>query len=145
MFINRRNRFKYNNICICNHATNFTFISIGKFFISRRRSKFTILYFNFNLENKSNPTLKSIQMKKIIALFSLIVSSISCQAQTEFKEESLTATFFTSENTKIDFKSIFAKSDQSGMKHFYIEQEQYPSSSVESIKNSILNLRKALK
>lgn len=46
---------------------------------------------------------------------------------------------------KIDFKSIFAKSDQSGMKHFYIEQEQYPSSSVESIKNSIVNLRKALK
>lgn len=48
-------------------------------------------------------------MKKIVALFSLIVSSISCQAQTEFKDESLTATFFTSENTKIDFKSILEK------------------------------------
>ena len=45
-------------------------------------------------------------MKKIVALLGLFVSSISCQAQTEFKEESLTATFFTSENTKIDFKSI---------------------------------------
>ncbi len=46
---------------------------------------------------------------------------------------------------RIDFKSIFAKASQAGMKHFYIEQEQYPSSSLESVKNSILNLKKVLK
>jgi sugar phosphate isomerase/epimerase len=45
---------------------------------------------------------------------------------------------------RIDFKSIFAKASLAGLKHFYIEQEQYPSSSLESIKNSIINLKKAL-
>jgi sugar phosphate isomerase/epimerase len=46
---------------------------------------------------------------------------------------------------RIDFKSIFAKASQAGMKHFYLEQEHYPSSSLESVKNSILNLKKVLK
>jgi sugar phosphate isomerase/epimerase len=46
---------------------------------------------------------------------------------------------------RIDFKSIFANASQSGMKHFYIEQEEYPSSSIESVKNSISNLRRILK
>jgi sugar phosphate isomerase/epimerase len=40
----------------------------------------------------------------------------------------------------IDYKTIFANAKKSGMKHFYIEQETYPSSSTESIKNSIKNL-----
>ena len=46
---------------------------------------------------------------------------------------------------RIDFKSIFANASQSGMKHFYIEQEQYPASSLESVRNSIINLKNALK
>jgi len=46
---------------------------------------------------------------------------------------------------KIDFKAIFAKASQAGMKHFYIEQEQYPSSPMESVKNSIYNLKNILK
>lgn len=45
---------------------------------------------------------------------------------------------------RIDFKSIFAKASQAGMKHFYLEQEHYPSSPLESVKNSILNLKKIL-
>ena len=44
----------------------------------------------------------------------------------------------------IDFKSIFTKASESGMKHFYIEQETYPVSSSQSVKNSIQNLLKAL-
>jgi sugar phosphate isomerase/epimerase len=41
----------------------------------------------------------------------------------------------------IDFKKIFAAAKTSGMKHFYIEQETYPGSSIDSIKNSIKNLQ----
>lgn len=44
----------------------------------------------------------------------------------------------------IDFKAIFAKAGQSGMKHFYIEQETYPVTPSQSVKNSILNLQKML-
>ena len=40
----------------------------------------------------------------------------------------------------IDWKKIFAASKKSGMKHFYIEQETYPGTSTDSIKNSIKNL-----
>ena len=40
----------------------------------------------------------------------------------------------------IDFKTIFTKASESGMKHFYIEQETYPKSSLESIESSIKNL-----
>jgi sugar phosphate isomerase/epimerase len=42
---------------------------------------------------------------------------------------------------RIDFKSIFAKAKQSGLKHFYIEQEEYPVSSIDSIENSIKNVK----
>jgi len=34
----------------------------------------------------------------------------------------------------IDFKSIFAQAKQSGMKHFFMEQENYSQSSLESVK-----------
>ncbi|GHN03110.1 sugar phosphate isomerase [Cytophagales bacterium WSM2-2] len=44
----------------------------------------------------------------------------------------------------IDFKPIFAKAKQSGMKHFYVEQETYPVSSIESIKVSAENIRTLL-
>ncbi len=40
----------------------------------------------------------------------------------------------------IDYKPIFALANKSGMKHFYIEQETYPSSSTESVKASIKGL-----
>jgi sugar phosphate isomerase/epimerase len=43
---------------------------------------------------------------------------------------------------KIDFKPIFAKAGQAGLRNFYIEQETYPVSSSESVKNSIANLKK---
>jgi sugar phosphate isomerase/epimerase len=45
---------------------------------------------------------------------------------------------------RIDFKSIFAKAKQSGLKHFYIEQEAYPVSSIDSIEKSIGNLKKMI-
>lgn len=35
----------------------------------------------------------------------------------------------------IDFKALFAQAEQSGLKHFYLEQENYDSSEVESIRN----------
>jgi len=44
----------------------------------------------------------------------------------------------------IDFKAIFSKAKESGMKHFYIEQETYPVSSIESVKASAKNLRAIL-
>jgi sugar phosphate isomerase/epimerase len=40
----------------------------------------------------------------------------------------------------IDFTKIFAVAKKSGMKHFYIEQETYPGSSMDSVKASIKNL-----
>ena len=45
---------------------------------------------------------------------------------------------------RIDFKSIFAKADQSGLKHFYIEQEAYPVSSLDSVEKCIGNLKKII-
>jgi sugar phosphate isomerase/epimerase len=36
----------------------------------------------------------------------------------------------------IDFKPIFAKAKQSGMKHFYIEQESYPGEPIKSVEAS---------
>ncbi len=43
---------------------------------------------------------------------------------------------------RIDFKPIFAKAKQAGLKYFYIEQEHYPISSMESVKQSIINFKK---
>ncbi len=43
---------------------------------------------------------------------------------------------------RIDFPSIFAKAKLSGMKHFYVEQEAYPVSSIESVEKSIRNVEK---
>ncbi|UXE67733.1 MAG: sugar phosphate isomerase/epimerase [Chryseotalea sp. WA131a] len=45
---------------------------------------------------------------------------------------------------RIDFKSIFAKAKQSGLKHFYIEQEAYPVSSIDSVEKCIGNLRRMI-
>lgn len=41
----------------------------------------------------------------------------------------------------IDWKTIFAKAKQSGMKHFYIEQETYPGAPIDSAATSIKNLK----
>lgn len=45
-------------------------------------------------------------------------------------------------NGSIDFKAIFAKAKQSGMKHFYVEQEYFTRPSIESARICIENLRK---
>jgi sugar phosphate isomerase/epimerase len=44
----------------------------------------------------------------------------------------------------IDFKSLFAKAGQSGLKKFFIEQETYPTSSIESIKACAANMAKII-
>jgi sugar phosphate isomerase/epimerase len=44
----------------------------------------------------------------------------------------------------IDWKAIFAKAKQSGMKHFYIEQETYPGAPIDSIENCIKYLKTIL-
>jgi sugar phosphate isomerase/epimerase len=44
----------------------------------------------------------------------------------------------------IDWKAIFAKAKQSGMKHFYIEQESYPGEPIDSAAASIKNLQAIL-
>jgi sugar phosphate isomerase/epimerase len=41
----------------------------------------------------------------------------------------------------IDFKAIFAKAELSGMKHFYVEHDNYPVSSTESIKVDAKNMK----
>lgn len=42
----------------------------------------------------------------------------------------------------IDFKAIFAKAKLSGMKHFYLEQEYFKGSPIDSVKAGIENLKK---
>jgi len=44
----------------------------------------------------------------------------------------------------IDFKPIFAKAKESGMKHFYIEYDNFPVSSLESVKASAANIKSLL-
>lgn len=44
----------------------------------------------------------------------------------------------------IDWKAIFAKAKKSGLKHLYIEQETYPGAPIDSIENSIKNLKTIL-
>jgi sugar phosphate isomerase/epimerase len=44
----------------------------------------------------------------------------------------------------IDWKSIFAQAKQSGMKHFYVEQESYPGEPIDSVAASIKNLKAIL-
>ncbi len=41
----------------------------------------------------------------------------------------------------IDFKAIFAKAKESGFKHFYIEHDTYPVSSIESVKADAQNIK----
>jgi sugar phosphate isomerase/epimerase len=43
---------------------------------------------------------------------------------------------------KIDFPSIFAKAKLSGLKNFYVEQEAYPISPMDSVEKSIANVKK---
>lgn len=51
--------------------------------------------------------------------------------------------FFTEVgNGSIDFKSIFAKAKQSGMKHFFVEQDICPGPPIESVAKSIDYLKK---
>ncbi len=51
--------------------------------------------------------------------------------------------FFTEVgNGTIDFKSIFAKAKQSGMKHFFVEQDVCPGSPLDSIAKSIDYMKK---
>lgn len=47
-------------------------------------------------------------------------------------------------NGSIDFKRIFDKADQSGMKHYYVEQEFFTMPSIESARIGIENLQKML-
>ena len=44
----------------------------------------------------------------------------------------------------IDFKPIFAKAKESGMKHFYVEYDNFPGSSIDSVKTSAANIRSLL-
>jgi sugar phosphate isomerase/epimerase len=44
----------------------------------------------------------------------------------------------------IDFKALFAKAKQSGLKHFYVEQETYPGQPIDSVAASIKNLKTIL-
>jgi sugar phosphate isomerase/epimerase len=44
----------------------------------------------------------------------------------------------------IDFKLIFSKEKEAGLKHFYVEQETYPVSSIDSVKACAANLKNLL-
>jgi sugar phosphate isomerase/epimerase len=53
--------------------------------------------------------------------------------------------FFTEVgNGSIDFKRIFANAKTSGMKYFFIEQDQTPGDPLDSITTSYRNLNKIL-
>ena len=60
------------------------------------------------------------------------------------KDMDKTARHFFTEvgNGVIDFKSIFAKAKESGMRHFFVEQDECPGSPFESIAQSIAYLKK---
>ena len=45
---------------------------------------------------------------------------------------------------RIDFKAIFAKASQAGLKHLYVEQEAYPINPIESIKANADYVKKQL-
>jgi sugar phosphate isomerase/epimerase len=45
---------------------------------------------------------------------------------------------------RIDFKSIFTKAKLAGLKHFYVEQEAYPISSITSVEQGIANVKRIL-
>jgi sugar phosphate isomerase/epimerase len=45
---------------------------------------------------------------------------------------------------RIDFKSIFAKAEKAGLKHFYLEQEHYPNGPLNSIEECINNFKKMI-
>lgn len=44
----------------------------------------------------------------------------------------------------IDWKAVFAKAKQSGMKHFYIEHDSFPGSPIDSVSAGIKNLKTIL-
>ncbi|MBS1978428.1 MAG: sugar phosphate isomerase/epimerase [Bacteroidetes bacterium] len=44
----------------------------------------------------------------------------------------------------MDFKSLFGHAEESGLKHFYIEHDSYPSSSTESVKADVKNIKAIL-
>lgn len=44
----------------------------------------------------------------------------------------------------IDFKALFAKAKQSGLKHFYVEQESYPAAPIASVEASAKYLKSIL-
>jgi sugar phosphate isomerase/epimerase len=44
----------------------------------------------------------------------------------------------------IDFKSIFTHAKESGMKHFYIEYDNFPGTSIDSVKASAANIKTLL-
>ena len=44
----------------------------------------------------------------------------------------------------IDYKPIFAKAKQSGLKHFYVEQESYPGEPIKSVEASAKYMKSIL-
>lgn len=44
----------------------------------------------------------------------------------------------------IDWKTIFAKAGEAGLKHYYVEQETYPGEPIDSVEASIRNLKSIL-
>ncbi len=44
----------------------------------------------------------------------------------------------------IDFSALFEQAELSGLEHFYVEQESYPGEPIDSVKNSIENLKRIL-
>jgi sugar phosphate isomerase/epimerase len=46
----------------------------------------------------------------------------------------------------IDFKALFAKAKQSGMKHYFIEYDTFPESatSLNSVQTSAVNIKKII-
>ena len=44
----------------------------------------------------------------------------------------------------INFKPLFAQAKKAGLKHFYVEQESYPTDPMTSTKNCIDNLKKII-
>jgi len=47
-------------------------------------------------------------------------------------------------NGTIDFKALFAKAKQAGMKHFFIEYDTFPESSLKSVEASAINIKKII-
>jgi sugar phosphate isomerase/epimerase len=81
-------------------------------------------------------------LKKMPGRFPLVhLKDKKPDAPVQFAENVPRDTFMEVGNGSLDFKAILAAAKQSGVKHYFVEQDQTPGDPVESLKKSYANVR----